>query len=277
MSEAAGWRGWIAVRPSTVRAAAIAGVVALSLQASAATTDQVRTNIEKLNPGVRVRAPAATPVDALYSTTLDGTAGYVTADGRYFIAGDMYDVKTRRNLSEENRRTARAQIVGRITPEDAIVFAPEHPRRVITVFTDVDCGFCRKLHSDIAKYNALGIGVRYVAYPRSGPNTESWAAMEAVWCASDRRDALTRAKRGEKIQPASCASPIAEQYELGQEAGVQGTPLILLDDGRAIDGYLSPEQLARRLSLEPVRQEQSLMSSRIHNVAKSAPSGRVSR
>lgn len=213
----------------------------------------VRAAVAKLNPGVRINEPRSTPVPGLFRTSLDGSSGYVTADGRYFIIGDMYEVASRRNLSEEARKQTRVAALAQIKPADAIVFAPARPKHTITVFTDVDCGYCRKLHGEIAQYNELGIAVRYVAYPRSGPATESWRTMEAVWCAKDRRDALTRAKLGEKVdKPASCgATPIAEHYALGDQVGVHGTPLILLEDGRSLDGYMPASRIAAILDKKP--------------------------
>src|SRR5262249_32665729 len=153
-----------------------------------------------------------------YRTTMGGTNGYVTADGRYFIAGDLFEVASRRNLTEDVRKVSRLEMLTKIQDSDTILFAPPKPQFVVTVFTDVECGYCRKLHSEVAKFNELGIGFRYVAYPRSGPGSESWHTMEAVWCSRDRKDAITRAKRGEKIeQVAGCASnPIAAQYALGR-------------------------------------------------------------
>ena len=130
-----------------------------------------------------------------------------------------------------------------------ITFAAATPKHTITVFTDVDCSFCRKLHSEMSALNGLGITVRYAAFPRSGPGTPSWATMEAVWCSADRQSALTRAKRGEKIErPEGCATAaVRSDYELGEQLGMQGTPMIVLEDGRSIGGYLPAAEIARML------------------------------
>jgi len=124
------------------------------------------------------------------------------------------------------------------------------------VFTDVDCGYCRKLHSQMSELNELGIRVRYLAYPRSGPDTPSWEKAEAVWCAKDRKDAITRAKKGEKIErDAACKdTPVAADYELGEEMGVRGTPAIITETGEYLGGYLPPPQLAKYL--DHVKSEQ---------------------
>ena len=119
----------------------------------------------------------------------------------------------------------------------------------MTVFTDVDCSYCRKLHSEIAEYNRLGIRVRYVFYPRSGPGTESWRKAEAVWCSSDRQAALTLAKSGKELPVnASCGpTPVARTYALGQELGMRGTPGIFTEHGDYFAGYYGPERLLQKL------------------------------
>ena len=126
-----------------------------------------------------------------------------------------------------------------------LVFSPKDPKYTITVFTDIDCGYCRRLHSQIAEYNRLGIRVRYLFFPRSGPDTESWHKAEAVWCASNRNEALTRAKNGEDIKSPKCPTDIIKRdYELGQKLAVDGTPAIFLASGEMLPGYAPPAQLA---------------------------------
>jgi thiol:disulfide interchange protein DsbC len=153
------------------------------------------------------------------------------------------------NLTEKTRRGERAKLLSGVPESQMVVFSPKDPKYTVSVFTDIDCGYCRKLHSQIAEYNRLGIKVRYLFYPRSGPNTESWEKAEEVWCSNNRGDAMTRAKRGEDIKAAKhCAnSPIDRQYELGQEVGVRGTPAILLDNGEMLPGYLPPQMLVQHL------------------------------
>jgi thiol:disulfide interchange protein DsbC len=137
-----------------------------------------------------------------------------------------------------------------------VIFSPEKPRYTITVFTDVDCAYCRKLHSEIAELNKLGIGVRYVFYPRTGPGTESWHKAEAVWCSANRNQALTQAKAGATMDLTKlCAdTPVAREYELGQAIGVRGTPAIVTEAGDLIEGYLPAPQLLQQLKTLQVAQ-----------------------
>jgi thiol:disulfide interchange protein DsbC len=170
-------------------------------------------------------------------------------DGKFFIDGNVYDMKSRANLTEELRAHARMALVGAVPESEMLIFSPPNPRYTITVFTDVDCAYCRKLHSDMAELNRLGIRVRYLFYPRTGPNTESWHKAEVVWCSPNRNDAMTRAKAGAALDlNKTCgATPVKREYDLGQAVGVRGTPAILTDSGEFIAGYMPPRELLEQI------------------------------
>ncbi|MES0872515.1 DsbC family protein [Sinimarinibacterium thermocellulolyticum] len=190
--------------------------------------------------------PAAVP--GLYELSQDGNIGYVTGDGRYLIDGDLVDLQARVNLTENKRKQQRVRELAALGEENMIVFAPEKTDYAVTVFTDIDCGYCRKLHREIDDYNARGIAIRYAFYPRSGPGTPSFRKAEAVWCADDRRAALTLAKQGEEVTgDADCENPVAREYALGAQLGLRGTPMMILPDGEVINGYVPAAALAERL------------------------------
>jgi len=198
-------------------------------------------------PGAKPEDLRDTPVPGIYELRHEGAISYVTADAAYIFAGDLYKITGKGdfpNLSEYSRREIRRELVATIPESQMVVFGPADAAHTLTVFTDVDCTWCRKLHSQIEEYNKLGFRVRYMAYPRSGPDTPSWSKAVSVWCAPDRQDALTRAKKGEPLPARSCPNaPIAKEYELGQQIGIEGTPGIVLDDGELIPGYVAPDQL----------------------------------
>ena len=210
--------------------------------------DSLRKTIEAREPSTRVATPQRSPVTGVYLTSIDGVSGYVSADGRYFIVGDMLDLASRSNVTEEVRKAARRALLQTIAPDEWIAFAPAKAKYTIAVFTDADCPYCRKLHADLPQLLARGIAVRYMAFPRSGPNTKSWRTMAAVWCSSDRREALTRATRGEAVTtPSSCSDAvIAKYYALGQQLGIPGTPMIVLNDGATLS-YMPPDKLLAAL------------------------------
>ncbi len=211
---------------------------------------KVRIAVQGNDPGAQVSTVERSPVSGLYLTTIDGVSGYVSADGRYFIIGDMLDLASRKNVTEEKRRATRRELLKKIAPGEAIVFGPEKPKYTIIVFTDADCPYCRKLHGDLGELAAKGIAVRYLAFPRTGPQTKAWRTMTAVWCAKDRREALNRATRGEEVTSGTKCSDavIAKHYELGQKIGIPGTPMIVLGDGTALGGYLAPDKLVVALA-----------------------------
>ncbi len=197
--------------------------------------------------GIAAEDIRPSPVPGLYEVSSGTEIGYVSTDGRFYIDGDVFDMASRSNLTEDRRKTARAGLVKSIRDDRAIVFSPKGYVYTINVFTDIDCGYCRKLHAEIDELNRLGVRVRYLMYPRSGPGGEAWQKAVSVWCAADRNDALTRAKRGEPVQAKSCDNPVADQFELGQELGIRGTPGIITESGDYIAGYMPAPRLVEHL------------------------------
>jgi thiol:disulfide interchange protein DsbC len=207
-----------------------------------------RVEIASKIPGVKPDDLRATPIPNIYEMARGSDIAYVTTDGKYAISGDMIDLAKKSDLTETRRRDIRVAQIGAIPESDMIVFGPTSPKYTITVFTDVDCAYCRELHRQIGEYNRLGIRVRYIFYPRTGPNTESWTKAEEVWCSSNRTDALTRAKLDQPLNAKPCANnPVARTYTLGRDFGLQGTPAIVLADGEMIGGYLGPNELLQEL------------------------------
>jgi thiol:disulfide interchange protein DsbC len=208
-----------------------------------------RIEIAKKIPGTTPDELHATPIPGIYELVQGTDIAYVTADAKYAISGDLYDVGRNDNLTEVRRRDIRIKLLASVPESDMLIFSPRDPKYTVTVFTDVDCAFCRKLHSQIAEYNRLGVRVRYMFYPRSGPNTESWTKAEQVWCSTNRNDALTRAKLGEQLKsPKSCGnSPVGRDYEMGKQFDIRGTPAIVMNNGEMLGGYVSPMQLVEHL------------------------------
>jgi thiol:disulfide interchange protein DsbC len=190
----------------------------------------------------------ATPIPGMYELTRGSDIAYVTADGKYAFTGDLIELNGNNNLTEQRRRDMRVKAIAAFPESEMLIFGPKDPKYTVTVFTDVDCPYCRKLHSQIAEYNHLGVRVRYLLYPRTGPNTESWTKAEQVWCSADRNEALTRAKLGQELKTKACANnPVAHSYQLGQDFAVAGTPAIVLANGEILPGYVPPDALVEHL------------------------------
>lgn len=200
--------------------------------------------------GTTVDAVRPTPLPGIYEVQSGLNFGYVSLDGRYLIEGDLNDIATGKSLTEDRRRLARVALVKEFDGNRSIEYAPANgpAKYTVTVFTDIDCGYCRKLHQHIAEYNADGIAVRYLFFPRSGPDTASYFKAEQVWCATDRKAALTQAKLGSGFEgDASCENPVMDQLKLASQLGLRGTPAIILPDGELIPGYQTPDQLLKAL------------------------------
>lgn len=220
--------------------------LAVSALAEELTKEELATQLN----GIEVSDISDSPVPGIYQVAIGANVAYVTTDGRYIIRGDIYDMETSANLTEDTRAQARVAMLDSVDPASMIVFKPAdgNVKHTVTIFTDIDCGYCRQFHREIDKVTALGIEVHYLFYPRTGPNTESWTKADHVWCAADHNQALTRAKLGGEVPDASCGNtPVEAHYTLGQRIGVRGTPAVFNEAGELIGGYLPPAELAKVL------------------------------
>jgi thiol:disulfide interchange protein DsbC len=233
---------------SGVKQADTANPVETAKQADTGKPTDPRAIIAKKFPEVKLEDITPSLIPGVYQLPMGADVAYVSADGKYIIAGDMFEIDTRTNLTEQGRAAARVKLLAKLDDRDLIVFSPQVVKHTITVFTDVECGYCRKLHSQIDQLTKLGVKVRYAAYPRAGPDTDDWHKMEAVWCSKDRQTAITQAKLGQVVKAPNCgATPIAKQYQMGEDLGVRGTPAIFAPNGQYIGGYLPPAELVKQL------------------------------
>jgi len=207
--------------------------------------------IRQFNPQVKVDRVSAAPLPGFREALVGGQVVYVSDDGRYLFlpgsGGALFDTTSKKNLSEGALAGMRKELLQTIPASERIVFAPAKPVHTVTVFTDVECGYCRKLHSEIAEYNKQGIAIEYLAFPRMGIGSDDYKKMVSVWCAPDRKAALTAAKNAGRIATADCKNTINMQYDVGQRAGLTGTPMILAADGTQLGGYVPPAQLRAAL------------------------------
>ena len=208
---------------------------------------RVRAAIHAINPKLDVDQVSAAPLSGFQEVIAGGQVVYVSNDGKYLMQGALYDIAAKKNLGEASMAQVRSRLLRTIPVSDRIVFAPANPKYTVTVFTDVECGYCRKLHSQIADYNKQGIAVQYVAFPRMGLGSEDFKKMVAVWCSADPKRALTDAKNDRPVALRNCKNPVTMQYNLGQRMGLTGTPMILASDGTQLGGYLPPAELRAAL------------------------------
>jgi thiol:disulfide interchange protein DsbC len=217
--------------------------------------DSLRQMLESPGDGLKVGAVEHSEIEGIYAVQfVDGPRVYASKNGQFFIVGDLYAVGPGGyvNLAEKRRDGQRTEQLAALDTKDMIIFPAEgEARSHITVFTDITCFYCQKLHREVPELNKRGVEVRYLAYPRSGLASDGYRKLATAWCASDRGDALTRLKNGEPLPDNVCqGSPVADQYELGQGMGVRGTPAIITATGKMIPGYQSTDELMVTLGLE---------------------------
>jgi thiol:disulfide interchange protein DsbC len=225
-----------------------ASTAEMAVVAAAGTPEaRARAAIRLVNPQVEIDQVGPAPLPGFQEVIVGGQPVYVSNDGKYLMQGTLYDIQTRTNLGEASMAQVRRKLMQSMPVSDRIVFAPANPKYTVTVFTDVECGYCRKLHSQIADYNRQGIAVQYVAFPRMGLGSEDFKKMVAVWCSADPKKALTDAKNDRAVPYRNCKNPVTMQYNLGQRMGLTGTPMILASDGTQLGGYIPPAQLRAEL------------------------------
>lgn len=215
--------------------------------------DKAVAQLLAIRPDIPIEAVYPSQVDGLVGVDLpDGSTIYITADGKHMIVGDMYAIGADlTNVSDQRRAVARKALMDQVALSDMVIFPAKGERQaVINVFTDVDCGYCRKLHNEIDQYAELGIEVRYLAYPREGLESATATTMRSVWCATDPATAMTRAKNSQRIANRACPTdPVDAQFELGRRMGVSGTPALVTESGEMFPGYIPAPQLAQRLGI----------------------------
>ena len=220
-------------------------------------TEKLKASLQKRLTEISISDLKPTPVKGIYEMVFGTRVAYVSADGRYMLTGDLIDLENRRNLTEQRRGGAILKSIDALGEANMIVIGPAKPKRTLTVFTDVDCPYCSRLHLEVPKLTAAGVKVRYLLYPRAGKDTETYKRAVAVWCASDRVKAVGVAKSGAKIEMKTCANPVEEHLRLGREVGVEGTPTIVMDDGRVLPGYAPAAELLTALGLQDAKKAES--------------------
>jgi thiol:disulfide interchange protein DsbC len=208
----------------------------------------IKKQVHAAFPELVVETITQSPVSGLYQLTSGPVVLYSSNDGRYLLAGDVLDLTSAdddRNITEPARRDARISVLKRLDRKDMVIYRPKVVKAVVTVFTDTDCGYCRKLHQEIPQLMDLGIELRYLAYPRQGHGSATYTKMESIWCAENPQSMMTKVMKGEPVQSITCRSAIPAQRILGEKLGISGTPTLVFADGSLWAGYLTAEKLAK--------------------------------
>ncbi|PCJ23648.1 MAG: protein-disulfide isomerase [SAR86 cluster bacterium] len=242
------------------RVIAVLGLILLASTAITSQAQRPQSLREKLVEAIETASQGqlkivnleSTPLPNIYEVELStGEVLYSDISGDYLFAGDMYQTSQAGllNLSANKRQLRNLDKIAAIPEDEMIIFSPDEIKASITVFTDVDCTYCRALHRDLDTLLSLGIQIRYMAYPRGGENADSFSKMISVWCSDDRKKSLSQAKNGQNLPERNCDTPVLAHYELGNQLGITGTPALVFPDGKVIPGYLNPERLSVMLNI----------------------------
>lgn len=221
---------------------------ALALSQAYANEDAVKKALTTSMPTAKIESVKPSEIKGVYEAVIEGNIFYVSEDGKYLLQGHLIDVKAKKDLTEEKLSAEHKKDMDAMGEENMIIFKSKIKKYQISVFTDIDCGYCRKLHSEIDQYLAEGITVRYLFYPRAGKGSESYNKAVSVWCAADRNAALTAAKQGKPLENKQCKNPVDAHMALGEKFGARGTPMIVTEKGTILPGYVPAKQLAQGLA-----------------------------
>jgi len=228
--------------------------------------EAIKTLLEKKLPGIDISSVEPSPKEGLYQAFYNGQLLYVSSDGQFLFTGNMLGLSGDAPLNHTEEAMAakaselspqRAEVIASIKEDDMVVFKAENEEYAITIFTDVDCAYCRKLHKEVPQLNARGITVRYLAFPRAGVGSSAYDKLVSVWCAEDKALAMDNAKLRRQFSPKTCTNPVASQYELTREFGLNGTPALILSDGELIAGYVPFEELHEHLKSKSEQPDQA--------------------
>ncbi len=214
--------------------------------------DAIRQSLTKAMPTVKIDSVKASEIDGLYEVFVGSSIFYTSSDGKYLIQGNIIDVLQRKDLTEQKQAKARIKAIDELGEDQSIIFKPKKSLYKVTVFTDIDCGYCRKLHSEMDQYLAEGITIQYLFFPRAGKGSDSYNKAVSVWCSDDRNTALTQAKQGKDPEAKTCDNPVDRHMALGMEFEARGTPMIVTEKGSIYPGYLPAKKLAQALAKEKI-------------------------
>lgn len=228
-------------------AASVLALISVQLQADEAS---IKKALAEYMPGEKIDSINASEIPGLYEVTVGASVFYASEDGKYLLQGQLFDAAAKKNITESKLAGVRKSALDKMGEANMVIFKADAGKHVVSVFTDIDCGYCRKLHSEIDQYLAQGISVRYLFFPRAGVGSDSYKKAVSVWCAKDQQKALTAAKKGEALDSKTCDNPVDKHMALGESFRMSGTPMIVTAKGNVLPGYVPAAQLAKILSNE---------------------------
>jgi len=228
-------------------------IICSSLTLAQQPSQAILDGIKQLAPTATITSSNKSVIAGVTEIVIDSANSsevfYMTDDGKYLISGSIIETASRKDVTEEKKSSLRKDIVQQFDKDQRMDFYPKDMKHHVTVYTDIDCGYCRKLHSEMKQYNDLGIGISYLLYPRSGIGSKSYDKAVTAWCAVDRNEAMTQSQNGEILPAQQCDNPVKAHYASGRKVGVKGTPNIVTDSGLLLPTYMPPEALLQKLNM----------------------------
>lgn len=228
-------------------------ILGLCMAAANADEAAVKKTLNKLMPTSKPDSIKPSEIKGLYEVIKGANIFYISEDGKYLVQGKLIDVEARKDITDEKLAGARVKAISKVGQDQMVIFKPKESKYTVSIFTDIDCGYCRKLHSEIDQYLAEGITIQYLFYPRAGKGSDSYNKAVSVWCNKDRNAALTSAKQGNDPESKECENPVDRHMRLGEELGTRGTPMLVSEKGTVFPGYVPAKQLVKALQLEKVK------------------------
>jgi thiol:disulfide interchange protein DsbC len=219
--------------------------ISAATQVSADDIAELKQSLAKSLPQYEASHIEKTPIEGIYQVIIGGQVIYMTRDARYMIDGNLIDLSTKKNYTEDAMSGIRLSEIEKLGEDKMVVYTPENIKHTITVVTDIDCPYCRRLHNEMDQYMAGGVQVRYIFMPLKGKS--DFRTTVSVWCAKDRNEALDMAKAGAELEAKDCENPINEHLTVSRSLGVRGTPAIILQDGSMLPGYVPASKLIAEL------------------------------
>lgn len=242
---------WIMKQLKIITLTLLGFTLALSANVHA-DADAVRASIKKAMPSLKIDSINASEAKGLFEVISGANIMYVSNDGKYLLQGHLIDIAAKKDLTEAKLGGARKQALADIGENQKIIYKPEQAKYKVSVFTDIDCGYCRKLHSELDQYMAKGITIEYLFYPRAGKGSASYKKAVSVWCADDSNAALTLSKSGGTVDEKTCENPVDKHMELAHKFEVRGTPMIVTENGTILPGYVPADRLLTVLQDEKI-------------------------
>lgn len=223
-------------------------VASLCAFTSVSANEAIKAALAKAMPTVKIESLTPSKIPGLQEIVIPGAIFYVSDDGKYLVQGHLINIEAKKDITEEKLSALRLKALEGLGKDNMIIFKAEKSKHTVSIFTDIDCGYCRKLHSEIDQYLAAGISIQYLFFPRAGKGSESYDKAVSVWCSEDRKKALTAAKLGTDPEKKTCDNPIDKHMELAEIFETRGTPMIITEKGNILPGYVPADKLLKALA-----------------------------